>query len=142
MNVLTFPRIRFLDAGLLLGAALAALTALAPSAHAAQPAAGFDRPASYDIRDVRSSAPVGAVAVTRTARSNAAVARDARCDVRDACSQTPTIAAEPAVERADANVRNPACDVRDVCTSTGTSFVKTDVAVRYSRHVTGGPVAR
>lgn len=139
MNTLSLPRTRILNAGLFLGAVLAALTALSPSAHAGT---AIDRPASYDVRDVRSSGPVGAVAVVRTASSNTVIARDARCDVRDVCSETPPIAAKPAAAQADAGTRNPACDVRDVCTSTGTPLARADAAVHYTRDATGGIVTR
>lgn len=142
MNTLTFPRTRILDAGLVLGAILAALTALSPTAHAAQSGAGFDRPASHDVRDTRSSGPVGAVAVVRTGNANTVIARDVRCDIRDVCSETPPIAVKPAAERADASARNPACDVRDACTSTGTPFAKVDAAVHYTRDTTGGSLTR
>lgn len=137
MNILAFSPHRLLSTGLVLGAVMAALTALAPLAHAAQ---SFDRPASYDVRDVRSSGPVGAVAVTRGA--TAVVVRDARCDIRDVCSESPPVAVKSTGERADATARNPACDTRDVCTSTGTPLAKPDVAVRYTRSTIGDTITR
>lgn len=137
MNTLAFSPNRLLHTGLVLGAALAALTALAPQAQAAQ---SFDRPASYDVRDVRSSGPVGAVAVTRAAKTVAA--RDARCDIRDVCSEAPPIAVKSSGERADASNRNPACDTRDVCTSTGAPLAKSDAGVHYSHNAVNGTVTR
>lgn len=137
MNTLALFPNRLLHGGLVLGAVIAALTALAPQAQAAQ---SFDRPASYDVRDVRSSGPVGAVAVTPAAKTVAA--RDARCDIRDVCSDSPPIAVKSSGERADASNRNPACDTRDICTSTGAPLAKSDAGARYSHSVVGGTVTR
>ena len=137
MNALAISPNRLLHTGLVLGAALAALTALAPRAHAAQ---SYDRPASYDVRDVRSSGPVGAVAVSRGA--NSAASREARCDIRDVCSESPPIAVKSSTERADASNRNRACDTRDICTSTGAPLATTNVDVRYSQNVTSDTVTR
>jgi hypothetical protein len=137
MNSLALSPNRLLNSGLVLGAAIAALTAFAPQAQAGQ---SFDRPASYDVRDVRSSGPVGAVATTHGAKSVAA--RDARCDIRDVCSEAPPIAVKPSAERADTMARNPACDTRDVCTSTGTPLAKPDSALHYTRAAVGETVTR
>lgn len=137
MNVLAFSPNRLLGTVLVLGAALTALTALAPQAYAAQ---SYDRPASYDVRDVRSSGTVGAVAVSHGAKP--AASREARCDIRDVCSESPPIAVKSATERADATNRNRACDTRDTCTSTGAPLATTNVDVRYSQNVTSGTVTR
>lgn len=138
MNAILSSRPRLLNAGLFVGAALAALTAMSPSAHAA---GGFDRPAGYDVRDTVSSGPVGAVSVNRTAAPTV-VARDARCDVRDVCSETPPIAVKSSGSRPDTSARNPACDVRDVCTTIGIPLAKEDSAVRFTRNSAAGSVIR
>lgn len=137
MNVLAFSPNRLLGTVLVLGAALTALTALAPQAYAAQ---SYDRPASYDVRDVRSSGTVGAVAVSHGAKP--AASREARCDIRDVCSESPPIAVKSSTERADASNRNRACDTRDTCTSTGAPLATTNVDVRYSQNVTSDTVTR
>jgi|GEM_PF-6102254 len=137
MNTLALSPSRLLNTGLVLGAAIAALTALAPRAQADQ---SFDRPASYDVRDVRSSGPVGAVAVTPGAKTFAA--RNARCDIRDVCSESPPIAVKSSAGRADATARNPACDTRDVCTSTGTPLAKPETPFHYVRMGVGEAVTR
>ncbi len=133
MTSITFPRFRSPNAGLLLGAALAAMTAFALPVNAAQSTAGFDRPANYDVRDQRSSGPVGAVATLRNADTGSLAARDSRCDIRDVCSETPPIAVKAETVRADAGARNPACDVRDTCTSNGTSLAASEAFVILSR---------
>jgi len=142
MHAIVFPRFGVINAGMMLGAALAALTALTPQANAAQPTASFDRPASYDIRDRRSSGPVGAVPVSRTAKSGSVAARDSRCDIRDVCSETPPTAVKTTTERADASDRNPACDVRDTCTSSSAPLFKAEATLRLSRDGNGNTVTR
>ena len=137
MNTLALSPSRLLNTGLVLGAAIAALTAFAPRAQAGQ---SFDRPASYDVRDIRSSGPVGAVVTTPGAKTIAA--RDARCDIRDVCSESPPIAVKSSAGRPDATARNPACDTRDVCTSTGTPLAKPDSPFHYSRAASGETVTR
>lgn len=137
MNSLALSPNRLLNTGLVLGAAIAALSAFAPQVQAGQ---SFDRPASYDVRDVRSSGPVGAVVTSPGAKTVAA--RDARCDIRDVCSETPPIAAKSSTGRADTTARNPACDTRDVCTSTGTPLAKPDTAFHYTRAAVGETATR
>jgi hypothetical protein len=137
MNSLALSPNRLLNTGLALGAVIAALAAFAPQVQAGQ---SFDRPASYDVRDVRSSGPTGAVPTTRAAKTVAA--RDARCDIRDVCSESPPIAVTTSSGRADATARNPACDTRDVCTSTGTPLAKPDSAFHYVRAAAGATVTR
>ena len=133
MNSTTFPRFRSIHTALVVGAALAAMSAFAPQVNAAQSTAGFDRPASYDVRDQRSSGPVGAVVTVRNATTGTLAARDSRCDIRDVCSEAPPIAVKAATVRADAGAHNPACDVRDTCTTNGTSLATTEASVILSR---------